>query len=119
MSISELSGKGYVKEESTSWRETYSKTGYKITEKGKRALELYTGKVKHFVFLLKRAYDNDEKENLYNLIKESRDFLWFGNYKKLITKNEIENIAKKLDLSVETFWWHTEMPSGSTWIPFG
>lgn len=63
--------------------------------------------------------DNDEKENLYNLIKESRDFLWFGNYKKLITKNEIENIAKKLDLSVETLWWHTEMPSGSTWIPFG
>lgn len=119
VSISELSDKGYVKEESTLWRKMYIKTGYKITEKGKRALELYTDKVKHFVFTLKMAYDNDQKEDLYNLIKENRDFLWFGNYKKLIAKNEIENIAKKLDLSVETLWWHTEMPSGSTWFPLG
>jgi DNA-binding HxlR family transcriptional regulator len=105
-SISELSDKDYIRKVSESWRNMYHKTGYNITEKGKQALELHVNKVKHFISLVMETYRNNKKEELYKLVTDNRDFLWFGYYKQLITKQEIENIAKMLDVSVASLWWH-------------
>jgi RIO-like serine/threonine protein kinase len=105
-SISELLDKGYIREVSELWRNLYRKTGYNITEKGKHALELHNSKIKHFISLVMETYNEGRKEELYKLVKENRDFLWFGFYKQLIAKKQIEDIAKMLDVSVASLWWH-------------
>jgi hypothetical protein len=121
LSISELSEKEYIETRSTSWRGMYTKTGYRVTEKGRYILELYVGKVKYFLTSLMRVYSNGEIDELYNIVMKNRDFLWFGYYKKLITKSEIESIAKRLDLNVERLWWDNFDGIGSHAVgfPFG
>jgi hypothetical protein len=116
--IADLSHKGYVKNVSDSWRGMYDKLGYKVTDKGKNAMERYTSRVKHFLALLMNVYHNGEKEDLYGIVMENKDFLWFGYYKGLITKVEIESIAKKLDFNIERLWWHNfDGLGGGAWPP--
>lgn len=74
LTISELSDKEYIEQVTTSWRSMYSKTAYKITEKGKRALELHTSTVKHFVSTLMKKYHDAEKDDLNDLVMENKDF---------------------------------------------
>lgn len=105
LTISELSDKKYIETVTTSWRDIYTMVGYKITEKGKNALELHMNDVKHFISTLTKAYQKVESSGLYNLVWENKDLLRYGYFKGLITKKEIENIAKKLDLNVGKMWW--------------
>lgn len=105
LTISELSDKECIETVITSWRDMYSKVGYKITEKGKNALELHLNDVKFFISMMMKAYHGGESSGLYNLVWENKDLLRYGYLKGLITKSEIENIAKKLDLNVGKMWW--------------
>lgn len=104
--ISELLVKGYIGKVSESWRNMYHKTGYEITEQGKQALASHISKVKHFISLVMETYRNNKKEELYKLVTDNREFLWFGYFKQLITKQEIESIAKMLNVSAASLWWH-------------
>jgi len=120
--LSGLSAKSYISEVSDSWRGIYYKKGYKITEKGRQALEMHTKKVKDFMTSLRETYGRKNRDELHKLVTEDRDFLWFGYYKGLISKEEIENIAKALDVNVASLWWHdgrshtSQVPRNLGWI---
>jgi predicted transcriptional regulator len=96
--ISDLFKMGYIDSES-------NVSDYHITEKGINILERYRSQVKHFAWSIKQLYDNNQKDALYTLLMQKKDLLWFAYYERLITKNEIQNIAKKLDASIPRIWW--------------
>lgn len=96
--VSDLFKKGYIDSESTIY-------DYHITEKGKSILERYRSQVKHFAFSVKQLYQTNQKDDLYSLLMEHKDLLWFAYYERLLTKREIQNISKTLDVSIARIWW--------------
>jgi hypothetical protein len=102
--LSALSDKGYIETVSTSWRDLYFKNGYKITDRGRQAFDLYIHRAKYFISSLMETYRQNDKEALYRLVMENRALLWFGYSRKLITKQEVEKIAETLDTTPIKLW---------------
>jgi len=106
LDVSKLLKIGYIEEISVPDEscEGYSWIGNKITGKGKHALERFTSQVRYFVSRLEETYERDENEILYRTIEDNRDLLRFAYYRGLITKDQIEKMAKKLGINVERIW---------------
>jgi hypothetical protein len=104
--ISELARKGHIEQILLSDDSgEYSWTAYKITEKGRYAIGRYVSKVSYFVQTLNGICESGTNEQLYKLLEDSRDLLWFAHYRGTITKAQIENMAKQLEISPERVWW--------------
>jgi hypothetical protein len=99
--LSELSAKAYIEKASVSTRDIYFEDAYNSTEKGRHALELYVAKVKGFKSSLMDCYYKNEKRELYGLVVRNNEFLYFGYERGLITSDDIQKIAKALDMSPE------------------
>jgi len=98
LTLSELFKKGYIDSES-------NVRDYCITSKDKNILQRHKRKVQHFVDSIMLYYRNNEKVELYKLVTENKDLLWFAYYERIITKKEIQSIAKKLGVSIARMWW--------------
>jgi hypothetical protein len=84
----------------------YSNTGYAITEKGEHAFGRYLSRVSYFISRLEQLYEQGDNDNLYKALEDNRnDMLRFAYFNGLITKAQVEKMAKKLDVSVERIWW--------------
>jgi hypothetical protein len=107
LDISELLEKGYLEQisvpDDSSGR--YFREGHRISEKGRGALELFRSQAGHFVSKILEAVEKGEKDYLYKTLEENKDLLRFAYYKRLITKSQIEKMAKQLRISPERIWW--------------
>jgi hypothetical protein len=83
----------------------YNRIGHKITERGTRALERYTKQVNYFVTKLDELYEKSANDELYKALEDNRDLLRFAYYKRLITKVQLDKMAKRLQINVERIWW--------------
>ncbi len=101
--ITSLLEKGYIDKESNS--KLYDTYDYIATEKGKDLLVQYRIQVKNLITSIMQLYQNNEKEELRNRIKENRDSLWFAYYEGFITKKGLQDIADLLDENMQRIWW--------------
>jgi hypothetical protein len=99
------------------------KPGYVITVKGKYALDRYVSRVNHFISKLEETYESGTIEELYRMLEDDRDSLWFAYYGRKITKEQIDKMAKRLDISPERIWWGDSQVETGGWggagVPFG
>ena len=103
--IFELKSKGYAEEISVKDEAgDYYRIAYKITEKGQDDLKRYTSQVQAFVSRLSEVFENRDDVGLYRMIEDKRELLWFAYYKGLITKSQVEDMARQLQVSTERIW---------------
>ncbi len=101
--LNDLVEKGYVGKESNS--QFYDTYDYFITESGVQALERYRAKLKDFVSALMQCYRDNKKDELYGLLVEYRDWLWFAYREGYITKQQLRDMASMLGASMTNIWW--------------
>ena len=121
--IFELKNKEYSEEISVKDEAgDYYRIAYKITEKGQDALERYTSQVQDFISRLSEVFENKDDAGLYMMIEDKRELLWFAHHKGLITKSQVEDIARRLQVSTERIWQGDRYGSPSSnfgWFPPG
>ena len=83
LEISELLKKDYLQQISFPDDSSvgFSRLGYKITVKGKYALERFASQARYFVLRLEEIYEKEENEILYKALEDNRDLLRFAYYK--------------------------------------
>lgn len=111
--ISELLQKQFLNQLSLPEPSGYVRQGYAVTKKGKETLVAYVKNAQKFVnMIIGLEVAKDERYQIIELIDKNRDLLWFAYYRGLITKRQIENIAKKLHTSVSQIWWPIDYTDG-------
>ena len=102
--ISDLFKKDYIDSDS-------AVRDYAITDNGQKILDTYRNQARKFASSVLKLYEAGDDEQLYDLVMNHKDFLWFGYYERFITKDEIKKIAKKLDASIARIWWDKSIQS--------
>jgi len=104
--LNDLESEGYIEETSAEDDTSgYFRLVFRVTEAGRLAYETYVRDVSHFLTRLMDMNEKGTNEELFHLLEDNRDLLWFAYYKGMINKQSIEDVARRLDVSLGQIWW--------------
>jgi hypothetical protein len=103
--LSELLDREYIEQIRYQGFVDLTMSSFDISDKGKDALKRYYSKARYFVHRLNDLLERGSIDDLLRYVEDHRDILIFAYHRRLITKEEIEMVAKKLDISTQRIWW--------------
>lgn len=100
--LHDLLQKGYIKRHPNS--AIYDTYEYSITQDGKEGLVRLRIKVADFMVAVRRLHANKRKNELYRLVMEGKDMIWFAYSEKTTTLDELRDFAKHLEMNIQRLW---------------
>jgi hypothetical protein len=103
--LSELLDREYIEQITYQGFVDLTMSSFDISGKGEHALKRYYSKARYFVYRINALLKRGSIDELLQYLEDHRDILIFAYHRRLITKQEIEMVAKKLDISTQRIWW--------------